>query len=295
MWERRYGFPAPSRSAGGLRVYSETDIERLRLVAGAIAAGYRPREVVAATLARLRTIEAEWTPSRVPAPTPPATWRRGADAVATVLAALRADDVMSIETTLREQAAALGPKRFVVEVVSPLLREVGDEWARGHVQVRHEHLVSEILTREMHALRGRCPVRDGAARILLATLPNELHGLGLEMAGLYLASAGMDARVLGVNTPPREIARAARAYDADVVGLSVSASADTRSVLRSLGEIVPELSRRVPLWLGGVGAAKLSTPIPGVQVLSTWRALEQAVTRIVRSRRTDDNRPRSPR
>lgn len=32
MWEQRYGFPAPGRTAGGYRVYSEDDVDALRRV-----------------------------------------------------------------------------------------------------------------------------------------------------------------------------------------------------------------------------------------------------------------------
>src|SRR5690606_17590983 len=46
MWERRYGFPKPSRRAGGSRLYTEEDVVRLKLVSQALAAGFRPGEVV---------------------------------------------------------------------------------------------------------------------------------------------------------------------------------------------------------------------------------------------------------
>ena len=42
VWERRYGFPKPERRPGGSRIYSEDDIARLRLLARALEAGFRP-------------------------------------------------------------------------------------------------------------------------------------------------------------------------------------------------------------------------------------------------------------
>src|SRR5215207_9740292 len=41
MWERRYGAVEPTRSAGGQRLYSDDDVERLRLIDAAVAAGRR--------------------------------------------------------------------------------------------------------------------------------------------------------------------------------------------------------------------------------------------------------------
>jgi DNA-binding transcriptional MerR regulator len=52
MWEQRYGFPEPGRTASGYRVYSEEDVETLRRVAALRARGLS----VSASLARAR----EW-------------------------------------------------------------------------------------------------------------------------------------------------------------------------------------------------------------------------------------------
>lgn len=53
MWEQRYGFPKPERTASGYRVYSEADVETLRRVAA-----FRERGLsIAAALARARSRE----------------------------------------------------------------------------------------------------------------------------------------------------------------------------------------------------------------------------------------------
>ena len=49
-WERRYGLVTPSRSAGGLRLYSLDDVERIRTMRDHLAAG-----LAAAEAARLAT------------------------------------------------------------------------------------------------------------------------------------------------------------------------------------------------------------------------------------------------
>jgi len=280
MWERRYGFPSPARSDSGLRAYSEADVERLRLIAKAIGAGYRPREVVAASPARLRAIAEEAAaPAVHPARTAVPVQGPGG-IVARALAALAASDVATMERLLRERGAALPAKRFVADVAAPLVRAVGEAWERGELEVRHEHLFSEILTVELHAMRARCQVATGAPRALLATLPEELHGLGIEMVALYLAAAGIDVLVLGVNAPPLEIARAARSLNADAVGLSISASSASDGVGHAIDQILPELPRRVPLWLGGAGAERLRLTLPGVEAITSWPALDAALARL---------------
>src|SRR4051794_36836815 len=54
MWEQRYGFPEPARTAGGYRVYTEADVAALRRVVA-----YRSRGLsVPAALERARSVEA---------------------------------------------------------------------------------------------------------------------------------------------------------------------------------------------------------------------------------------------
>jgi DICT domain-containing protein len=53
MWEQRYGFPEPARTAAGYRVYSEDDVDALRRVAGLRERGLS----VAAAVERARDVQ----------------------------------------------------------------------------------------------------------------------------------------------------------------------------------------------------------------------------------------------
>jgi len=55
MWERRHGFPAPSRLASGHRRYSEEEVELVRRVADARASGV----TLAAAIERVREVDSE--------------------------------------------------------------------------------------------------------------------------------------------------------------------------------------------------------------------------------------------
>ena len=124
VWERRYGFPRPERTAGGGRLYVREDIEALRLIRQALQQGYRPSEVVgkpSSELVRLLT-ETSGTPVAV---------ARVAPTVGTLIDAIRRDDLAALRAELRQAAVLLGPKRFVVEVAHPACVQVGERWAKG--------------------------------------------------------------------------------------------------------------------------------------------------------------------
>jgi len=46
MWERRYTFPRPCRDQKGERVYTNLDVEKLKLVKKLMEEGYRPSKII---------------------------------------------------------------------------------------------------------------------------------------------------------------------------------------------------------------------------------------------------------
>src|SRR4051794_41443873 len=61
-WERRYGLVQPTRSAGGLRLYSPADVERVRLMRQHLAEGLAAAE--AASLASRGVVSEAGSPPR---------------------------------------------------------------------------------------------------------------------------------------------------------------------------------------------------------------------------------------
>jgi MerR family transcriptional regulator, light-induced transcriptional regulator len=287
MWERRYGFPRPARRAGGSRVYSEDDVARLHLLARAINAGFRPSEVVtlpAADLSRLVEASAADLPARgsgsVATRAAQGAQPGPAPSLDAVIEALRTDDIAGVRSLLRAAAVSLGPRAFVTELAHPLAVRVGELWAGGVLEVRHEHVASACLTSQLHLLLGALEDGERAPNVLLATLPGEPHMLGLDMVAVYLAANLAAPHVLGADSPPAEIAAAAKAFDVDAVGVSISPAADRRSASRALKQLSVTLPSRTELWLGGTGAVLVSEAAPSARVLLTWSEIDGALAEL---------------
>ncbi len=56
MWERRYSFPRPGRDQKGERVYTNEDLEKLKLVKALMEEGYRPSKIIDQSLDELREL-----------------------------------------------------------------------------------------------------------------------------------------------------------------------------------------------------------------------------------------------
>jgi MerR family transcriptional regulator, light-induced transcriptional regulator len=268
MWERRYGYPSPRRTESGLRLYARADIERLTLIARGIKLGYRVGETVGLDQAALRQRLAA-------ADTTTATAGDACLAHDLVDHAI-ADEPDSLRVGLRRAAVTLGTKRFITEVATPLLHELGDAWSQGALEVQQEHLATEILQAQLHVMAAAYEGATGPV-VVLSTLPKESHGLGLQLVGLYLAACGALPRILGADTPTAQIAGAAKALKADAVAISVSVAASSVAATNHLNSLVEVLDRTVALWVGGQGAARIrSLPERAVR-LRQWAELEDAL------------------
>jgi MerR family transcriptional regulator, light-induced transcriptional regulator len=174
--------------------------------------------------------------------------------------------------------ARTGPVDFLESRVAPLVRAVGDAWARDELEVRHEHFLSEKVGDLLRSLRLPLEEKATGPLVLFTTLPGERHGLGLQMAALTVAAAGCRVLYLGTETPVAQVASLARERTARAVGVSLSASsrgAASASTLRKLREALP---RRVGLLVGGEGAP---APRPGIEAIPTLHGLDEWGRRLV--------------
>lgn len=269
VWERRYGFPHPERSSGGTRLYTDADIYRLRLIRRALARGHRPREVVGKDVASMEALVGQQEPTALAVP--PAS----SDDIALILAALKRDDVDAVRAGLRKLAILHGPRGFVVHVAQPLLSQVGQLWSAGELEIHQEHLLSQCMSTQLRIL-GSLHENTFGPVVVLATLPNEPHGLGLEMVALYLATGGASPRIIGVSTPTEQIVRAAQAHHAAAVGLSILQSSDLLAAASEIRQLSSQLPRNTVLWLGGSGATSLPS-IEGTRIVASWDDLDNVL------------------
>ena len=243
VWERRYGFPQPGRDAAGERLYPAEQVERLRVIARLLNAGERPGQIVALPLAELRL--------RLQASMP--LGRGLALEHEALLTMLRRCEIMELRRTLNQAVMRLGLARFVTEQLAPLTIHVGEAWMRGEIQVFEEHMYTESVVAVLRgALGGSSALpQAGKPRVLLGTLPQEHHLLGLLMAETMLSLEGCECVSLGANTPVAEIVRAAQANRAQIVGLSFSPGSHTPQLQQGLMDLREQLPAQVQLWAGG--------------------------------------------
>ncbi len=258
-WESRYGFPSPLRDAQGERSYPPEQVSRLRLIKRLMDTGLRPSRLVAESEEGLHALAREKQPSpRAPG---------GDEDRALTLDSLRDVDPVGLRLCIYRVLLRQGVERFVQDTLHPLCQEVGDAWARGELGIHEEHLLSEALQSVLREVVAQLADSRGSPRVLLTTLPEEQHGLGILAAAALLALRGACCIPLGTQTPILDIVRAARDHRADVVALSFSVVYPQRRIPGALAELRQSLGAATELWCGGAGCARVAAPAADIRVL----------------------------
>lgn len=273
VWERRYAAVEPTRGEGGHRLYSDADIERVRLLHAATRSGRTIGQVARLSpdeLARLTEEDAAARFARSTVTASDATSAEPDAAYAAIveeaLALTVVLDAPALDGLLRRTAAQFGVATFTERVVAPMLRRVGDEWHAGRLTIAHEHLASatvhDILVETMRALARNA--RD--ARVVVATPSGDRHAIGAALVGAAAAAEGWGVIYLGTDVPAGEIAAAAVATGARAVAVSVVYVDDRERTLGDLRTLRARLPASVTLLVGGAGATLLAADLAGAGI-----------------------------
>ncbi len=233
-WERRYGLLQPIRSNGGFRLYTSEDAERVGQMKRALDEGLSAAEAARRVLAQAPPAEGVFD-----------------DARGRLVAAAHAYDEAAVHAVIDRALAGFSLETVLRELILPVLRQIGDEWERGRLEVGQEHFASNLVRGRLLGL-ARAWGRGGGPLALLACAPGERHDIGLIAFGLVLRSHGWRILFLGADTPLSTLARVA---DETEPRLVVVTSMDG-ALLEAAGAGLRRLGRSKPLVLSGAGAAE---------------------------------------
>ena len=267
VWERRYGFPQPLRDAFGERVYPAAQVEHLRLIKRLMDQGQRPGALLRKPLAALNEQLASSQPKKVSAD----------DAADWVIPLLKNRDVDHLRTEFAQRLARDGLERFVIETLPALNLRIGDGWMMGEIEIFEEHLYTELIQNQLRSAIYALASRGKRPHVLLTTVKDEEHLLGLLMVEALLAANGALCLSLGAQTPVADIIGASRGTNTDIVALSFSGAYPWRKARDTLLELRMALPETIELWAGGAALAGGRRMIPGIRAIDNLRAIKPAL------------------
>lgn len=244
-WERRHEVVAPVRSPGGRRLYSDGDIERLRLLYRATLAGRSIGQVAAlpdeqlAALVRADAVADRSDPGTAPTTNGVPSIPLATDFLGECLHAVGQLDVFALDATLRRALVLLSAEAFLDAVVVPLLARLRAPALRPV----HRHLALPVLRRAIDRVTETATSPLAEPDAVVTTPGGPEHELGALLAAAAAAAEGWRVTYLGAGLPAEAIAEVAAHTGARAVVLSPAHPAGgvgSAHELRRLAALVPD-------------------------------------------------------
>ena len=245
-WEKRYNVVEPDRSDTNRRLYSEEEIEKLKLLNDAVHSGHNIGGIANLSLNELKKLVAKEniysavTNDKSISPADPD--KSINEIMSECLDAIKNYDAKKLESVLLNASAKLTQPVLLEELVVPLVYKVGELWHGGKIRVANEHLASSIVRSFLFNLLESYSISDSAPVMISATPRGQEHELGALIAGVVAASSGWKVIYLGASLPAEEIGAVVTHLNARVVALSIIYPNDDphlKSELNKLHQILP--------------------------------------------------------
>ena len=265
-WERRYGIVEPQRDANSRRSYRPEDVIRLRKLREATERGHPISK-----LSRLSEEELNRLLEEPGLKGAKANASQGfADQILHAATHYKPDEC---DHSLSMALALLPISEVVNEVLSPLMREVGERWHSGRFTIAQERLVTAAIRKQVASVLDTYNRISTGPLMVLTTVSDERHELGILMCALVAASRGLRCLYLGPDLPATDIALLGEKTNAAVVTLSFVMSEDNTHTTGQLAEVARLLPASTELWIGGAGVRQFAAG----QVPARCRAMADLV------------------
>jgi len=286
-WERRYGAVEPGRSEGGHRLYSDADIERLRLLHELTLHGHQIGGIATLPDGELRELLREDRRDEVTVPGPDgAAADRERELARRLLdeayGAVESLDTEGLDALLRRAALVLNTSAFLGELLVPLMTRIGEAWSAGKLRPSHEHAASAVAARVTGWMMDVFEPVESAPSIVVGTPAGHRHELGALAAAVVAASEGWRVHYLGPDLPAADVALAAHRCGARAVALSLVYPGSDARVDEELRRLRRELPAGIPVLVGGAAAGSYGPTLEeiGAVRLEGYGSLQAVLERL---------------
>jgi DNA-binding transcriptional MerR regulator len=282
-WERRYGLPAPERSSGGHRLFSQRDIDTLKWLMTRQGEGLS----ISRAVELWRSIETEGhDPLQVMPLSPtigqgPLPVGRAVDELRQAwMKACKDFDENHAEQLLTQAFAQFPPETVCLEVLVKGLSEIGKAWYQGEISVQQEHQASSLANRRVAALLTAAPPPTYPGTILILCPPDDEHTFSPLVLTYLLRRRGRMAVFLGANVPlqrfeetlqsmkPQLVVMTAQALRTAAALLAFSQLLESEDIAFAFGGLVfnhtPGIRERLPGHFLGETIAEAPDVIEGL-------------------------------
>jgi DNA-binding transcriptional MerR regulator len=254
-WEKRYNILAPQRTETGHRRYTKRDIYRVLWLKHRLEEGMSISQASTLLLTLPETnlfdnIQFELKPERNGIkPNGRRVGTEGAKGnevrsfavlIEELLESFLDFDELSADQVIAEAMGLYSPEAVCIEIMQPVLIEIGQRWMLNEATVATEHFASNICRTRLNSILDALPVVKDGPLLLTACGPHEFHEIGIIITTLFLRRYGRRVIHLGQNVPAVDLEKDLRRLKPSLIVFSATR---TETALMLAQEIKPTIER----------------------------------------------------
>lgn len=196
IWEQRYNFLKPQRTATNIRYYSNQELKMLLNISLLNKYGYKISHINRMSSDELRTKLTSLAGSQ-------AQQERIVNDLIQHMIDL---DIEGFESILDQHIDNRGIEKTIHHIIFPFLDRIGILWLTDHINPAQEHLITNVIRQKIIVgIDNISTLFDLKTTILLFMPENEHHELGLLYLNYLLKSRGVKTIYLGANVPVADL------------------------------------------------------------------------------------------
>jgi len=142
------------------------------------------------------------------------------------------------EDLLAEAAGLYPPEQLCLNIIQPVLTEIGERWMNNEVTVATEHFATAICRNRLNAMFESLPIIETGPLILTACAPQEFHELGIIISTYFLRRNGWRVIYLGQNVPAIGLDKDLRRLRPALICFSASRTEAALALRSEIGPII---------------------------------------------------------
>ncbi|MEJ8842242.1 MerR family transcriptional regulator [Lacibacter sp. H375] len=196
IWEQRYSFLKPQRTATNIRYYSNHELKMLLNISLLNKYGYKISHINRMSNDELRDKTLTLTSAE-------AQQERIVNELIQYMIDVELD---GFEKVLDQYIQLRGVEKAITYIIFPFLERIGILWLTDHINPAQEHLITNIIRQKLIVGIDNAVTPLSLKTKMLLFLPeNEHHEIGLLFLQYMLKNRGVKVIYLGANVPVKDL------------------------------------------------------------------------------------------